>query len=270
MEKVGTGIPELDQLIGGGIPKGFNVLIVGRPGTGKTILGLQYLYEGAKKGENGLYITVDANSNLVREQGQVFGWDIKELEADKKICILDVPLNMRQRLSIFNLIQSKIKEYNVKRIVFDSLSSFIFNMNQFIIDLPTIDTFSNLSQADKGYFEYDIMNKQAASKELDKLRPDPSHFEVNEAKRVIYLLFREFSAWGTTNMVITSSAAETGEATVDGVSEFVCDGVLNLKSIAIGETLSRTLSIKKMRHTEIDGGIKSYDITSKGIVLVKE
>jgi circadian clock protein KaiC len=270
MEKVGTGVPELDQLIGGGIPRGFNVLVVGRPGTGKTILGLQYLYDGTKKGENGLYITVDANSELVRDQGKVFGWDIANLEADKKICILDVPLNMKQRLSIFNLIQSKIKEYQVKRIVFDSLSSFIFNMNQFVIDLPTIDTFSTLSQADKGYFEYDIMNKQPASKELDRLRPDPAHFEVNEEKRIIYLMFREFSAWGTTNMVITSSSAENPEATVDGVSEFVCDGMFDLKSLAIGETLSRTLSVKKMRHTEIDGGIKSYDITSNGIALVKE
>ena len=103
---------------------------------------------------------------MIREQGDDFGWDIKSLEADKKLCILDVPLNMRQRLSIFKLIQNKIKEYDVKRIVFDSLSSFIFNMNQFIIDLPTIDTFSNLSEADKGYFEYDIMNKQAAVRRI--------------------------------------------------------------------------------------------------------
>ncbi len=270
MERVSIGVPELDQLSGGGIPRGFNVLVVGRPGTGKTILGLQYLYDGTKKGENGLYITVDVNSGLIREQGKNFGWEIEKLEADRKLCILDVPLNMRQRLSIFNLIQSKIKEYDIKRIVFDSLSSFIFNMNQFIIDLPTIDNFSSLSQADKGYFEYDIMNKQSTSDELNKIRPDPTHFEVNAEKRVIYLMFREFSAWGTTNLVITSSSADHPEATVDGVSEFVCDGIIDLKSLAIGETLSRTLSIKKMRHTSIDGGIKSYDITSKGITLLKE
>jgi KaiC/GvpD/RAD55 family RecA-like ATPase len=267
MDRVGTGIPGLDQLIGGGIPKGFNVLVSGRPGTGKTILALQYLCEGAKKGENGLYITVDANSHLVREQGKAFGWDIEKLEADKKIYILDVPLNMRQRLSIFTLIQSRIKEYNIKRIVFDSLSSFIFNMNQFVIDLPTIDTLSNLSKSDKEYFEYDIMNKQPSSEGLDKIRPDPAHFEVNPEKRVIYLLFREFSMWGTTNFIVTSSSAENSESTVDGVSEFVSDGLIRLESIDLGGGPARTVKIPKMRYTKNSLETHNFEISERGIVV---
>ncbi len=266
MERTETGIPGLDQLIEGGIPKGFNFLVVGRPGTGKTILGLQYLYEGAKIGENGLYITVDAYSNLIREQGKKFGWDIEKLEADKKLFILDVPLNMRQRLSIFTLIQSKIKEYDIKRIVFDSLSSFIFNMNQFVIDLPTIDTLSNISQADKGYFEYDIMNKQASSEVLSKIRPDPVRFEVNPEKRVIYLMFREFSTWGTTNLVITSERDGDSGLTVDGVSEFAADGVIRLHAVE-GEDAFNTLNMVKMRLTKVNRGTFNFDIGKDGIAL---
>ena len=51
-------------------PEGFNVLLVGLPGTGKTIFGLQYLYNGALKGENGLYITVDSNGNYDKRSGR--------------------------------------------------------------------------------------------------------------------------------------------------------------------------------------------------------
>ena len=111
-------------------PKGFNVLVVGRPGTGKTIFGLQYLYTGALKGENGLYVTIDAAGALTRQQAETLGWNFKKLESEKKICILDVPLNRQLRLNLFRLIETKVKEYNVKRIVFDSLSSFMFNINQ--------------------------------------------------------------------------------------------------------------------------------------------
>ena len=53
-DRVKTGVSGFDELVEGGIPKGFNVLITGLPGTGKTIFGLQYLYTGLKNGENGL------------------------------------------------------------------------------------------------------------------------------------------------------------------------------------------------------------------------
>jgi circadian clock protein KaiC len=270
MERVETGIAGLDSLIGGGIPKGFNVLIVGRPGTGKTIFGLQYLYNGALKGENGLYVTIDAAGALTRQQAETLGWNFKKLESEKKICILDVPLNRQLRLNLFRLIETKVKEYNVKRIVFDSLSSFMFNINQFNIRLPNIDDLTLLSKEDAEYLEEDIGTMEHIPEAVQKLKPDPVNYSIFARQRVIYLMFKEFSTLGTTNVMITSASSKTPEATVDGVSEYVADGVIDLKSLAIGETLSRTLSVKKMRFTDMDGGIKSYDITSKGLTLVRE
>ena len=271
MERVETGISGLDPLIDGGIPKGFNVLIVGRPGTGKTIFGLQYLCSGALKGENGLYVTLDADGELVRGQGETLGWDIKKLEAEKKLIILDIPLNRQLRLNLFKLIENKVKEYNIKRVVFDCLSSFMFNINQFNIQLPHIDDLSMLSKEEAVYLEEDIGTRSRPLPEaVQKLKPDPMHYDAVSKKRIVYLMFREFSTLGTTNVIITSASSRNQDATVDGVSEFVCDGSIDLKSLAIGETLSRTLSVKKMRFTHMDGGIKSYDITSKGITLIRE
>lgn len=270
MERVETGIPGLDPLIDGGIPKGFNALVVGRPGTGKTIFGLQYIYNGILDGENGLYVTLDAKGELIRAQGNSFGWEIEKLEEDKKLCILDVPLNRQLRLNLFRLIENKVKEYNVKRIVFDSLPSFLFNINQFNIQLPNIDNLSAISRDSATYFEEDVIYKQSSMGDLDSIRPDPVHYPANTKKRIIYLMFREFSTLGTTNIIITSSSPKSQDSTVDGVSEYICDGVFDLKALSIGETLSRTISVRKMRHTKVDGGIKSYDITPKGLALIKE
>ena len=61
-EKIKTGIPGLDELLGGGIPKGRSVLLSGRCGTGKTVFGVQYLIEGIKIGEPGVLVTLEQNN----------------------------------------------------------------------------------------------------------------------------------------------------------------------------------------------------------------
>ena len=51
--KVATGVPGLDDVLGGGLPRGRLYLVEGDPGTGKTTLGLQFLLEGVRGGANG-------------------------------------------------------------------------------------------------------------------------------------------------------------------------------------------------------------------------
>ena len=63
IERLSTGIPALDELIEGGIPRGFTVLVAGNPGTGKTILTSHFLYEGLLKGE-GLYTFLLASPRI--------------------------------------------------------------------------------------------------------------------------------------------------------------------------------------------------------------
>ena len=57
LSRISTGILGLDPLIEGGIPKGFNVLIAGNPGTGKTVLSAHFLYNGLQSNENGIYVS---------------------------------------------------------------------------------------------------------------------------------------------------------------------------------------------------------------------
>ncbi|ADU30486.1 ATPase domain-containing protein [Evansella cellulosilytica] len=126
-----SGIEGLDYILNGGFPTGSSILLEGAPGTGKTILGMQFLYDGAlNNNESGIYITFEEFPDQIYNDMDSFGWDIKSLEKENKlrvICISpDVLLEqMKKSNGIFDQV---IKEINCKRIVIDSLSLFSFGM----------------------------------------------------------------------------------------------------------------------------------------------
>lgn len=74
--RVPSGIPGLDGLVGGGFPLHRTVLLCGDIGTGKTTFGLQFLREGARRGEAGLLVSVDAKPQHVLDDARAFGWDL--------------------------------------------------------------------------------------------------------------------------------------------------------------------------------------------------
>src|SRR5213594_931285 len=85
-----TGIPGLDKLLNGGLPKGRIILLTGGPGTGKTILSSQFLVNGILDyDENGVYVSLDENKQHVFEEMVDFGWDLPELEHQKRLIFLE-------------------------------------------------------------------------------------------------------------------------------------------------------------------------------------
>lgn len=74
-----TGIEGLDHILVGGLPRNRVYLVQGDPGVGKTTLGLQFLLEGARKGEKGLYITLSESADELTAVGVSHGWDLKEI-----------------------------------------------------------------------------------------------------------------------------------------------------------------------------------------------
>ncbi len=75
--KIRTGIPGFDDVLNGGIERGWVYLVKGGPGSGKTIFGLQFLMEGALKGEKCLYISFEQSAEELKLQADTFGWDIE-------------------------------------------------------------------------------------------------------------------------------------------------------------------------------------------------
>ena len=80
MDRVKTGVPGFDELVEGGFPKNFAVLLSGSPGTGKTIFGLHFLNEGLKNGEKCAYITYSQAPKDIKDQALEFGWDMTGLQ----------------------------------------------------------------------------------------------------------------------------------------------------------------------------------------------
>ncbi len=78
-ERVPTGIKGLDEILNGGFVPASSYLIVGAPGTGKTVLALQFLTESAKKGASCLYITLAEPEESLRRNASVFDFDLKDI-----------------------------------------------------------------------------------------------------------------------------------------------------------------------------------------------
>ena len=76
MELVKTGIDGVDAILNGGIVKNATVLLSGNPGTGKSILGIQYIYNGVKEfDEKGIYLSFEENEDDVRQAAESIGFD---------------------------------------------------------------------------------------------------------------------------------------------------------------------------------------------------
>ncbi|HKR09214.1 MAG TPA: ATPase domain-containing protein [Gemmatimonadaceae bacterium] len=129
--RASTGVAGLDEILGGGLPTNHLYLIDGEPGTGKTTLGLQFLLEGAKTGEKGLYVTLSESRRELQAVAESHGWtldgvDIFELTSAGSLDVQESytifhPAEVELQQTIDRVLKS-IEQLNPQRIVFDSLS----------------------------------------------------------------------------------------------------------------------------------------------------
>lgn len=126
IKKIETGIPGLDEILKGGLRKGASVLVSGPPGTGKTILAIQFIVEGAKKGESGLYITSEETIDDVREYAEALNLPLKEYEKKGLITLVQQSVSPRKLMTIATPLEL-IKTKKVKRVVLDSITLFKYS-----------------------------------------------------------------------------------------------------------------------------------------------
>lgn len=127
MERVKTGIKGLDQMLGGGfLPQTAN-LIEGAPGTGKTTLGMQYIYNGATEfNEPGLIITFEEFPQQYYHDAMAFGWDFPKLEKDGllKVIMTSPEVSKLDLESVGGMIETHIAQMGVRRVLVDSITHF--------------------------------------------------------------------------------------------------------------------------------------------------
>ncbi len=120
---VKSGTPGLDELLTiGGFANKSSVLVSGEPGTGKSIVALQYIYNGARLyGEPGIYVTSEQTVEKVKENAKKLGMDLDDLEAKGFIKIMKIPVTHGYELAPDALVK-EIKNSNIKRVAVDSIT----------------------------------------------------------------------------------------------------------------------------------------------------
>ena len=124
-----TGIAGLDEITGGGLPLGRTTLLVGGPGSGKTILALQFLTHGAQHcDEPGIFVAFEETSQRLIGNADSFGWGLPALLDQSKLFFLDAqPTPDLIQSGGFDLggmlaaLGAKVEEIGARRIVFDAL-----------------------------------------------------------------------------------------------------------------------------------------------------
>lgn len=127
-----TGVPGLDDVLGGGLTSGRLYLVEGSPGTGKTTIALQYLMEGVRLGERVLYITLSESEAELRGVARSHGWDLGGIEVREMLPSVDMLLPDEQN-TLFHpsevelgeasqRILADVERVDPSRVVFDSLS----------------------------------------------------------------------------------------------------------------------------------------------------
>lgn len=123
-----TGVPGLDEMLGGGFLRGDAVLAAGSPGTGKTTLGLHFIAQGIKDREPGVYVTFEYLPQQIYRDALLRGWDLRQWEEEGKlrlVCTTPDVLLAETRPGR-TILDESIEEVGARRLVIDSMTHFEF------------------------------------------------------------------------------------------------------------------------------------------------
>ncbi|VVB66410.1 Circadian clock protein kinase KaiC [Candidatus Gugararchaeum adminiculabundum] len=127
LDRVPSGIPGLDETIGGGFERNSSILLAGDAGSGKTTFAMQFIYKGAQDyDEPGVYITFEEPREALLRHMSEYNWNLEKLERAGKIAILQYKPHEVQKLleegggTVYDLVNS----IGAKRLAIDSLTSF--------------------------------------------------------------------------------------------------------------------------------------------------
>ncbi len=237
IEYMKTGIQGLDELLGRGLPRGWNVLVKGEPGSGKTTLGLQYLVRGAEMGEPGIYVSFNETRDEILIT-QKEGWNWEKWEEEGKLRFIDLSfarvIGRGQILTksgkidmtdfLKSLLEDHIKQIGAKRLVIDPIT---------IISMMYGST-SDLHFMLLRFFEI-----------------------LNRSKVTSFLIYE-------------SSATSEGD---DDLALYLAQGIIllyNQRSGDLGWSRQRGIEIYKMRGVNHKLGVYPLSISDNGISISSE
>ena len=209
IERLSTGVPALDSMLAGGIPRGFTVAVTGEPGTGKTVLCIHFIAQGIAEGDRCIYVTTEESKESIITQAGQFGFNFQEAIKSGRLILVDALMGTEdpwtiKTLSVEELISKVIEAkkalgFGRARLVIDSLSAFW-------LDKPAM------------------------------------------ARRHSYFVKKVLSKWDFTILATSQYAITTSEAFGWGV-EHIADGIIRFRRFVRNGVLRRYILVEKMRQT---------------------
>jgi circadian clock protein KaiC len=241
MDLASTGIGGLDELLGGGIPIGRCVLVVGSPGSGKTTLAMQFLRQGAVNEESGLYVTMDESPDQIKENLSGFRWDLDTLEREGKLFFIDATPVRR--------VKTGVAGYGEHGVISEATAIFP--------ELTLKDVIRTISKV--------VEEEKIRRIVLDPVTSLVLRYEKPSTRRkAMLMLFEALEATECSSLVVT----ELRTAMLDRafqLEEFLSQGVILLHTIRREDSIVRAIQIEKMRGIPHDVQLRPYQITAEGI-----
>ncbi|MEO7081266.1 MAG: ATPase domain-containing protein, partial [Flavobacteriales bacterium] len=123
-KRLSMGIPELDAMMGGGVPEGDSIIVAGASGTGKSILCTQFIAEGLRNGDPALIAVFEERPREYTTRAHSFGLDLRSAQDADKLEILYLrPLDLTVDEALHEIV-SAVQRIGAKRLVIDSLEGF--------------------------------------------------------------------------------------------------------------------------------------------------
>ena len=241
MERVSSGVKGLDEILGGGFPKGRTILVVGSPGSGKTILAIQFLRAGAEAGERSIYITFDERPEQVKENVSGLGWDLDKAESEGKILFVDA--TPFRRIGVSSLTQYK---------------------GQTDLHLQGV-----MPEVTLGAL-VETVKRLAEEEAVTRLAVDPitslsvRYHSPIKRRRAMLALFDALSSIGGTCLVTSEMRASMLSREFQ-LEEFLSQGVVILRTTIHEGNVIRAVQVEKMRGIAHDTQVRPYIIGQNGI-----
>ena len=122
--RASTGIAAVDEMMGGGIPRGDSVLVTGPSGSGKSVLATQFIAAGVTKGEPGVLVVFEEHPKEYVHRAQGLGFPLQEMIAEQMLEVMYLrPLDLSPDETLFE-IREAAERVGAKRVVIDSMSGF--------------------------------------------------------------------------------------------------------------------------------------------------
>jgi circadian clock protein KaiC len=228
ISKARTGVPGLDDILGGGLAAGRLFLLEGAPGTGKTTMALRFLLEGAEQGEIGLYVTLSETSDELHIAAASHDWTIGKLVEILEVVPPESLLDADQQQSL--LYSSDLELGETTKLIFEAVER---SKAQRVV----IDSLSEIRLLAQSSLRY---------------------------RRQMLAMKHYFSRHGVTVLMLDDMTAESADKTVHSIAS----GVIRLEELTPDYGAERRrLRVLKYRAQGFRGGYHDFTIRAGGAIV---